>query len=71
MDVVNSTLQYLLVSSLDTDVMDRIVHAEILPSTHNNQGNRKYFCMEQRGLCLMAYICITHVHMLLLAVTRA
>lgn len=68
---VNSTLQYLLVSSLDTAVRDIIVHAEIHPSTHNNRGNRKYFCMEQRGLCLMAYICITHVHMLLLAVTHA
>lgn len=53
---VNSTLQYLLVPSLDTDVMDIIVHAEILPSTHNNWGNRKYFCMEQRGLCLVAYM---------------
>jgi len=68
---VNSTLQYLLLSSLDTDVMDIIVYAEILPSTNNNWGNRKYFCIEQRGLRLMAYMCITHVHMLLLAVTSA
>lgn len=51
---VNSTLQYLLVPSLDTDVMDIITHAEILSSIYNNWGNRKYFCTEQRGLCLMA-----------------
>lgn len=69
--LVKSTLQYFHVSSLDTDVKDIIFHAEILPSTHNNQGNRKYFCTEQRGLCFMAYIRITHVHMLLLAVTHA
>lgn len=67
---MNSILQYLLVSSQGTDVMDIIVHADILPITHNNRGNRKYFCMEQRGLCLVAYIYIAHVHMLLLAVTH-
>lgn len=68
---VKSTLQYLHVFSLDTDVKDIIFHAEILLSTHSNQGNRKYFCIEQRGLCFMTSIHIAHVHMLLLAVTHA
>lgn len=70
-DVCDSPLQYFLVSSLNTDVLDITIHAEILPSTHNNGGDRKYFCMEQRGLCLTASMCVTRVHTLLSAVARA